>query len=334
MARHDIPTARYRSFTSSAEAEKWIRSADAPERVVVKASGLAGGKGVIIPRNQDEAVEAVRSMLDGGQFKDAGSTVVVEEMLEGPEASILAFSDGTNVVALPAAQDHKRAHEFDQGLNTGGMGVYCPSPLVTPDMNREIMETVLEPAVRGMAREGKPFVGVLFAGLMLCKATGPAGRLVPKVLEFNVRMGDPETQAVLPLLREDCDLLEAMLACTEGRLRPEHLLTKEGAHAAAVVAVAPGYPSKPRAGDVIKVYGPGLGYGVGSKGVGGVHGTLMFHAGTAVEQRGFAMSLVTDGGRVLAVTGVASSLSAALTKAYNGMEAVIFPGMGVRRDIG
>lgn len=333
MAKHGIPTARYETFTSSAAAEAWIRSPEAPERVVVKASGLAGGKGVLIPKDKEEAVQAAREMLDGGKFKDAGSTIVVEEMLEGPEASILAFCDGKHVVALPAAQDHKRAHEFDQGLNTGGMGVYCPSPLVTPELDREIMETILRPAVEGMAKDGKPFVGVLFAGLMLCKSTGPAGGLVPKVLEFNVRMGDPETQAVLPLLERDCDLLEAMLACTQGRLTPEHLRVRKGAHSAAVVAVAPGYPSSPRKGDVIKVYGPGLGYGVGEKGVGGVHGTLMFHAGTTVERRGNAMSLVTAGGRVLAVTGIAGSLEAALTKAYNGMEAVIFPGMGVRRDI-
>ena len=324
MARHGIPTAAYRCFEGAEAfpaAEAYIRASGS--KVVVKASGLAAGKGVLMPENAEEAVAAVKSVLVDGLFGDAGRVVVVEECLTGPEASVLAFCDGKTVVPLPAAQDHKRVYEFDCGPNTGGMGAFAPTPHVTPALMAAITQQVLQKAVDGMAAEGAPYVGVLYAGMMLT----PSG---PKVLEFNCRLGDPETQVVLPLVGGD--LLAIMTACVEGRLTPELVQVKKGVVAATVVAVAEGYPGNYPKGDAITFSGPLAGASAGQTAFddGSV---LLFHAGTTTigPQAGFK----TSGGRVLAVTALAPSLNAAVRKAYAALEGgVRVSGINYRRDIG
>jgi phosphoribosylamine--glycine ligase/phosphoribosylformylglycinamidine cyclo-ligase len=215
---------------------------------VIKASGLAGGKGVLIPENQQEALDAVKAIMVDGIFGDAGREVVIEEFLDGEELSVLAFSDGYTVVPLTAAQDHKRAYDGDQGPNTGGMGCYCPTPIATPAVMKEIQEKILQPTINGMRHDGYPFVGLLFAGLMLTKDG-------VRVLEFNVRFGDPETEVVLPLLADDCDLAEIMLACVERRLDAVTVRAKQG-YAATVVAASAGYPNAYAKGKVINTKTP------------------------------------------------------------------------------
>ncbi|KAJ2764306.1 Bifunctional purine biosynthetic protein ade1, partial [Coemansia nantahalensis] len=209
MARHGIPTAAYGNFTDYEKACAFVRGA--PFDVVIKASGLAAGKGVLIPTSKDEALQALKAVMVDREFGAAGDEVVVEERLEGQEISVLALSDGYTVAAFPAAQDHKRAHDNDQGPNTGGMGAYAPAPVATPELMSAIYASVLKPSIDGMRRDGFPFVGCLFTGFMLT-ADGP------KVLEYNCRFGDPETEAVLPLLDDACDLAEVFLAAAEGRL--------------------------------------------------------------------------------------------------------------------
>jgi len=234
FARHAIPTAPFRVFTDFEAAAAHLRAVP-PASIVVKAAGLCAGKGVVLPATLDEALEAARAMLVDRAFGDAGATVVVEERIAGEEVSVLAFSDGVTVAPLPAAQDHKRAFEFDRGPNTGGMGAFAPAPLVDDALMADIVARVLQPAVAGLAAEGTPFVGLLFAGLMVDAARGVS------VLEFNCRFGDPETQVVLPLLATP--LLDVVLACTERRLAallPLRVL--RGVVAATVVAVAGGYP--------------------------------------------------------------------------------------------
>ena len=306
MAKHNIPTAAFGNFTDFDEAKKYVDSVD--HNVVIKASGLAAGKGVLIPQTKEEAYAALKEVMQDKAFGEAGDEVVVEEFLEGDELSILAFSDGYTVIDLPPAQDHKRIGDGDTGLNTGGMGAYAPAPIGTPALLKEIRETILQPTIDGMRRDGFPFVGILFTGIMLTK-TGP------KVLEYNVRFGDPETQTVLPLLSKDTDLAQIFLACAEGRLDSVNIKIDPG-FAATVVMSAGGYPESYKKGDVITI--------------GEVaDNTYIFHAGTAVKDG----KIVTAGGRVIASSATAPTLEEAVKKAYAGVEQVSFEGKYFRKDI-
>jgi phosphoribosylamine--glycine ligase len=309
MIRHGIPTARYAAFTDFHQAIGHLLAIDYP--VVVKASGLAAGKGVIMPDCADAAEAALRQIMLQREFGAAGDEVILEERLTGEEVSLLAFADGTTVRVMPAAQDHKRLLAGDQGPNTGGMGAYAPAPVASPAQVAEWTRTIMRPAVDGLRAEGRPFVGVLYAGLML---TGDG----PKVLEFNCRFGDPETQVILPLL--DADLFEILQACTEERLSDVRIRWREGA-AATVVAAAGGYPGSYRKGVPI----------AGVADAEAVPGVAVFHAGTRRTEAG---ALITNGGRVLAVTGVGANVDEALSTAYCGLHAIRFEGIHYRRDIG
>ncbi|KAJ3113106.1 hypothetical protein HDU96_003781 [Phlyctochytrium bullatum] len=308
MARHHIPTARFATFTSHADALAYLRAHyTGASDVVIKASGLAAGKGVLLPETMDEAVAGLASIMVGHEFGDAGAEVVIEERLEGEEVSVLAITDGYSVVALPGAQDHKRVFEGDAGPNTGGMGAYAPAPVYTEALQKTVMETVLRPTVDGMRRDGTPFVGCLYAGLMLTKEG-------VKVLEYNCRFGDPETQVVVPLL--DGDLAEVLLAAAEGRLDSVKVGVKK-AFAATVVVASEGYPGS---------YPKGVPMTIGDV----PEGVTVFHAGTAIKDG----QLVTAGGRVVAVTAVADTLESALALANANVSKVSFAGAHHRRDIG
>ncbi|KAG5180275.1 phosphoribosylglycinamide synthetase [Tribonema minus] len=327
MARHGIRTARYCNFTDCEKAKEHIRAIDYP--VVVKASGLAAGKGVIMPATKDEALAAVESVMVKKEFGDAGTEVVIEEFLEGEEVSVLAFCDGKRSVCMPGAQDHKRALDGDQGLNTGGMGAYAPAPCLTPALARECA-AVCQRTVEAMAKEGAPFVGVLFAGFMLTR-DGPV------VLEFNVRMGDPETEALLPLL--ESDLFEVMSACAEGRLN-EVQVTFKNASAATIVMAAGGYPETYPKGMPIE----------GLAAASAMEGVTVYHAGTTqqdgVVKVSYGQNLscsstassqedgVASGGRVLSVTGVGKDFASALDRAYKAVRAISFAPCHYRKDIG
>uniref|UniRef100_A0A4W6DIH5 Trifunctional purine biosynthetic protein adenosine-3 n=1 Tax=Lates calcarifer TaxID=8187 RepID=A0A4W6DIH5_LATCA len=311
MERHGIPTARYGSFTDPQEACNYIRTADFPA-LVVKASGLAAGKGVIVAKDQDEACQAVMDIMKDRAFGAAGETVVVEELLEGEEVSCLCFSDGSSVSPMPPAQDHKRLQDGDLGPNTGGMGAYCPTPQVSQELLQQIRETVLQKTVDGMKEEGTPYVGVLYAGLMLTKQG-------PKVLEFNCRFGDPECQVLLPLLKSD--LYEVILNTMNGKLASSAPMWHQDSSAVTVVMASAGYPGSYKKGVEIT----GLSQ-VQDKGL------QVFHAGTALKEGGGGV--VSSGGRVLTVTAISSSLEAALQAANQGVAAIGFPGAEYRRDIG
>lgn len=308
MARHNIPTARFQSFTSSqhSEAQAYLKTFSVPP--VIKASGLAGGKGVLIPETFEEASTALESVLVGKQFGSAGEEVVIEEFMTGPELSILAFSDGYTLRALPAAQDHKRIGEADTGLNTGGMGAYAPAPVATPEILDQCMKECLEPTLNGMRKDGFPFVGMLFTGFILTEEG-------PKVLEYNVRFGDPETEAVLLLLDDKTDLAEVMLACCERRLDSVTLGLTSG-FAISVILASQGYPGKYPTGFPIT-------FGEIPEGV------KVFHAGT----KSVNGQIVTDGGRVIAVCAAGETLEAAVELAYKGVAQVHFDGKTFRRDI-
>ncbi|KAF1371614.1 hypothetical protein PFLUV_G00270210 [Perca fluviatilis] len=309
MERHGIPTARYGSFTDPQEACKYIRTADFPA-LVVKASGLAAGKGVIVAPDQDEACQAVMDIMQERTFGTAGETVVVEELLEGEEVSCLCFTDGSSVSPMPPAQDHKRLQDGDLGPNTGGMGAYCPTPQVSQQLLQQIRETVLQKTVDGMKEEGTPYVGVLYAGLMLTKQG-------PKVLEFNCRFGDPECQVLLPLLKSD--LYEVILNTINGKLVSNAPVWHQDSSAVTVVMASAGYPGSYKKGVEIT----GLSQVQDS-------GLQVFHAGTALKEGG----VVSSGGRVLTVTAVGPSLETALQAANQGVAAIGFPGAVYRRDIG
>jgi phosphoribosylamine--glycine ligase len=309
MARHHIPTGRYGAFTDYSAALDYVRAADTP--LVVKASGLAAGKGVMVTSGRAEAEAALHSIMADREFGTAGDEVVIEERLYGQEASVLAFSDGVTVVPMLPAQDHKAVFDGDQGPNTGGMGAYAPAPLVTPALMDEIIARVLQPTVDGMRAEGSPYVGVLYAGLMI----GPTGI---QVLEFNCRFGDPETQAILPLL--ETDLVEAFEACLDGTLDRLALRWHPGA-AVTVVAASGGYPGPYRKGLEI----------TGIAAAEAQPGVSVFHAGT---RRGDDGRVLIDGGRVLSVTGIGADVREAIGRAYAGMACVHFEGMHYRRDIG
>ncbi len=308
MVRHGIPTGQAEIFDDFDQAMRAMRILDLPP--VIKASGLAGGKGVLLPRSMQGAAEAVQAMLLDNRFGLAGQTVLIEERMEGPELSVLAFCDGRDFRVMPAAQDHKRLLDRGQGPNTGGMGAFAPSPLATPELMLEVTKRIIQPTLDGIAAEGAPYVGVLYVGLMLT-ADGP------KVLEYNCRFGDPEAQAILPLLKSD--LAQILLACVGGRLAELAIQWHPGA-AATVVMAAPGYPEKSVRGVAIT----GLGEAE-------AEGCTVFHAGTKISEDG---RLVTNGGRVLAVSAVGDTLDAAIETAYVGVSRVHFNEAQYRTDIG
>ena len=308
MQRHNIPSGNFAVCSSMAEVEKAIDFFHAP--IVVKADGLAAGKGVIICTSRPTAVEAAQGLFSGALLGEPAQQVVLEEFLEGHEVSLLCLSDGTHVAPMVPAQDHKRIGEGDTGPNTGGMGVYSTDELLEPAMTEWILHHIAEPTIRGMAEEGTPFAGVLYIGLMMT-ARGP------QVLEYNARFGDPETQALL--VRIDSDLLDALEACVDGRLAQTELRWNRGA-AACVVASSAGYPGSYKTGMPI------IGLGAAAQ----VPGVQVFHSGTAQV----GGQLLTAGGRVLGVTAAGDSLKEALARAYQAMAEIHFEGMYYRRDIG
>ena len=307
MARAGIPTAAYGSFTDEESALAYVREQGAP--VVVKADGLAAGKGVVVAATLEEAEEAVHACF-AGAFGEAGATVVIEECLTGPECSLLAFTDGKTVRPMATSQDHKRALEGDLGPNTGGMGVYSPVPIVTEAEHAE-MERIMEATVAELAAEGIDYRGCLYGGFMLTEDG-------PKVLEFNARFGDPETQVVLPRLKND--LVEVMLACAEQRL-DEVELSWRPEWAVSVVLTSAGYPGSYEKGKVI----------TGVEDATAMDGVTVYHAGTAVNEAG---ELVTSGGRVLDVTALGETFEAARNLAYEACEKIDFEGKTLRHDIG
>lgn len=304
MLRHAIPTAKSGNFTDFEQAKAYVLAAD--HKLVLKVSGLAAGKGVLMPESKEEAVRGLEQIMVAKEFGSAGSEVVIEECLEGDEISVLALSDGYTVRALPAAQDHKRALDGDKGPNTGGMGAYAPAPVATPALMAQIQKEVLEPSIKGMRLDGFPFKGVLFVGLMLT-ASGP------KVLEYNVRFGDPETQCVLQLI--ETDFAEIVEALVDNRLDSVEIKVRD-AFCACVVMAAGGYPAKYACGDVITINKL-------------PEHVQVFHAGTKIVNN----ELVTAGGRVLAVSAYAPSIRAAIDLAYKGVEQVGFKNAHFRKDI-
>jgi len=308
MHKYNIPTAAYGVFTEIPAAEAFIRKTGAP--IVVKADGLAAGKGVIIAQTEAEAIEAVQDMLSGNAFGDAGSRVVVEEFLVGEEASFLAITDGKFVIPLASAQDHKAIFDGDQGPNTGGMGAYSPAPVVTSEVHQKAMEQVVQRAVDGMAAEGCAYQGIVYAGLMVKEGE-------VKTLEFNARFGDPECQPLL--MRMKSDLVPLLLAVAEGDLS-KHSIEWHDQAAICVVMAAEGYPGDYPKGDTI----------TGIEAAEAVGEVTVFHAGTA-EKDG---QLVTAGGRVLGVTALGNTVAAAIERAYQGVARISWRGMQFRRDIG
>lgn len=308
LARHHIPTADYQTFTAVEPALAYLADVGAP--IVIKADGLAAGKGVIVAMSEAEAEAAIRDMLDANAFGDAGARVVIEEFLEGEEASFIVMVDGESVVPMATSQDHKRAYDGDTGPNTGGMGAYSPAPVVTPEVDARIMEQVILPTVQGMAKEGNAYTGFLYAGLMI-DAEGN-----PKVIEYNCRFGDPETQPIM--LRLNSDLAALCLAGAKGELAGKQCEWDSRA-AVGVVMAAGGYPGSYRKGDVIQ----GLEAAEKAR-------CKVFHAGTAQTEQG---SITTAGGRVLCVTALGESVSAAQQQAYQGVSAIHWEGVEYRQDI-
>jgi phosphoribosylamine--glycine ligase / phosphoribosylformylglycinamidine cyclo-ligase len=306
MRKHNIPTASFRNFSDYDQARLYLDEID--HDVVIKASGLAAGKGVIIPKTKNEAHDALREIMLKKEFGSAGDEVVIEEYLEGEELSILSFSDAYTIRSLPPAQDHKRVFDGDQGPNTGGMGCYAPTKIATKALIEEIERTILQPTIDGMRKDRFPFVGTLFTGLMITKNG-------PKTLEYNVRFGDPETQTLLPLLTPDTDLAEIMIACTEHWL--DHVSIKvEAKFSATVVVVARGYPGPYPKGTPITIETPRF-------------ESNHFHAGTTIKHG----QLLTSGGRVIAASSTAKTLEEAVTRAYSGVALIEFDGMQYRKDI-
>ncbi|CCK68484.1 bifunctional aminoimidazole ribotide synthase/glycinamide ribotide synthase KNAG_0B00350 [Huiozyma naganishii CBS 8797] len=310
MQRHSIPTARYFSSDSYQDALKHIDSVD--YSVVIKADGVAAGKGVLIPTSKEEAHDALKTIMVEKQFGDAGDSVVIEEFLEGEEISILTISDGYSHFNLPAAQDHKRVGENDTGLNTGGMGAYAPAPVATNALMTKIDHEIIKPSIDGLRRDRLPFVGVLFTGLIITKDG-------PKVLEYNVRFGDPETQTVLPLLTDDTDLAQVFLAAAEHRLDSVEIKVKDNYFATTVVLAAGGYPEAYHKGDEVTISKGQL-----------PENTFVFHAGTAVNGD---QKLVSNGGRVIAASAVAPTLREAVDRAYEAVDCIQFNNRHFRRDI-
>jgi len=308
LERHNIPTASYGNFTEIAPAIEYIKQQGAP--IVVKADGLAAGKGVILAQTEAEAMAAVEDMLAGNAFGDAGHRVVIEEFLQGEEASFICMVDGSNILPMATSQDHKAAHDGDTGPNTGGMGAYSPAPVVTPELFERIMTEVIEPTVKGMAAEGHPYTGFLYAGVMI-DSDG-----IPKVLEYNCRFGDPETQPIMMRLKSD--LVELCNAAIDKKL-DQTVAQWDERVAMGIVIAAGGYPGDYAKGDVIS----GLGIGESDS-------AKVFHAGTKLDGE----NIVTTGGRVLCATALGSSVSEAQKNAYNLAKNISWNGAWHRNDIG
>jgi phosphoribosylamine--glycine ligase len=308
-AKYDIPTAEYARFDECDAAKEYIRAHGAP--IVVKADGLAAGKGVILCRNENEAYAAIDHMMIEGAFGESGAEVVIEEFMEGEEASFFALVDGERALPLVGAQDHKAAHDGDEGPNTGGMGAYTPAPVLDDKLIKDVMARIVEPTIHGMAAEGTPFQGVLYAGLMITKAG-------PKLIEYNCRFGDPECQPMMMRLKSDA--LELLLAAAEGRLDKVKLEWHADA-ALSVVMAAKGYPGNYDKGSEIK----------GLDAAGEVDGVVVFHAGTKREADG---RITARGGRVLNVTALAKTVKDAQKKAYEAVDRIDWPEGFCRRDIG
>jgi len=307
MVRHGLPTAKHATFTNAAQAKAYVHEQGAP--VVIKADGLAAGKGVVVAATLGEAKAAIDLMLVENRLGDAGARVLVEEFLDGEEASFIVMADGTHALPLATSQDHKRLQDGDRGPNTGGMGAYSPAPVVTPQLHARVMREIIQPAIAGMAQDGTPYTGFLYAGLMIDEAGNP------KTLEFNCRLGDPETQPIM--LRLKSDLLALVEHALEGTL-DRATADWDRRPALGVVLAAAGYPEEPRKGDEI----------------GGLPKPTdecrVFHAGTKREGR----RVLTNGGRVLCVTALGDSLKVARTRAYEAAGSIRFEGMQFRKDIG
>ena len=308
LAKYDIPTAAYETFDEPDAAKEYIIKQDGP--LVVKADGLAAGKGVILCHNRNEAFAAIDHMMIERAFGSAGDEVLVEELMVGEEVSFFALVDGITAVPLASAQDHKAVHDGDTGPNTGGMGAYSPTPVVTDALHDQIMADIINPTIKAMAAEGAPYKGVLFCGLMITKDG-------PKVLEYNVRFGDPECQVLMA--RFDSDVLTALLACAEGKLKKTKIKWKDET-ALVVVMAADGYPGKYAKGTVIN----------GFKAANAIKGVTVFHAGTKAD----GDTILANGGRVLGVTATGKTVKDAQTKAYKGVDAIDWPQGFCRRDIG
>lgn len=308
MMKYGIPTAEFESFTDREKAISYVKEKGAP--IVVKASGLAAGKGVIVAMTLEDAIAAVDSIMGDRSFGPAGDTVVIEEFLEGEEVSLLAFTDGDTVIPMSSAQDHKRVFDNDEGPNTGGMGVYSPAPVLTDLLLDKVMKDIMLPTIKGMAAEGRPYKGVLYAGLMIT----PKG---VKVLEYNARFGDPETQPLM--MRMKSDLIDVMYAVIDERLK-EITIEWDKKAAVCVVMAAGGYPGDYRKGDEIK----------GLDDAARTDGAMVFHAGTS-NYRGM---VVTNGGRVLGVTALGSDIREAINKAYQAVSKITWNGVHYRKDIG
>jgi phosphoribosylamine--glycine ligase len=307
MLRHGIPTARYATFTAASAAKAYVDKHGAP--IVIKADGLAAGKGVVVAATRGEAHAAIDAMLGEKKLGAAGERLVIEEFLEGEEASFIVMSDGVNVLPLATSQDHKRLRDGDHGPNTGGMGAYSPAPIVTPRLHARVMREIIAPAIQGMAKDGTPYVGFLYAGLMI-DASG-----TPKTLEFNCRLGDPETQPILVRLRSDLyNLVDHALTGSIDRVKADW----DRRSALGVVLAAHNYPDEPRKGDKIE----GLPKPTDD--------CRVFHAGTRKDGK----AIVTNGGRVLCVTALGDSVKMARTRAYETIDQIRFAGMQYRKDIG
>lgn len=308
MKKYNIPTANYETFNSYEAAKEYLEKQSMP--IVLKADGLALGKGVLICRTIEEAHQGLKEMMQDHKFGSAGNTVVIEEFLEGPEVSILSFCDGKTIVPMVSAQDHKRAYDNDEGLNTGGMGTFSPSKFYTEQMAEECMKTIFQPTVDAMIKEDRPFVGIIYFGLMYTKNG-------MKVIEYNARFGDPETQVILPRLKTD--LLQIMLACTNGTLDKLNIEWYDNA-AVCVILASGGYPISYDKGYEI----------LGLEEVSKKKDTIVFHSGTAKKDE----KIVTSGGRVLGITGIGNTIDKAIKTAYESVELVDFNKKHFRTDIG
>jgi len=308
MERHRIPTAAYRSFTDHGEAVAYVKAQGAP--IVIKANGLAAGKGVVVAMSEEQALAALDDMMLGHVFGDAGSCIVIEEFMAGEEASFFAFTDGTSILPLASSQDHKRVYDKDQGPNTGGMGAYSPAPVVTPELHQVIVDTIVRPTIAGMAKDGCPYSGILYVGLMIKDGH-------PRVVEYNARFGDPEAQPLL--MRMKSDIVPILQACAEGTLDKKTIEWHDKA-AVCVVMASGGYPA-----DYVK----GLPIS-GLEDVATMEDVMVFHAGTALDQG----KIVNHGGRVLGVTGLGFTVAQAISNAYQAVEKIHWDNVHWRRDIG
>ncbi len=308
MERHQIPTAAYRSFNDHGEAVAYVKAQGAP--IVIKANGLAAGKGVVVAMTEAQALAALDDMMLDQVFGDAGSCIVIEEFMEGEEASFFAFTDGISILPLASSQDHKRALDQDQGPNTGGMGAYSPAPVVTADLHQVIVDTIVRPTIEGMANDGCPYSGILYVGLMIKDGK-------PRVVEYNARFGDPEAQPLL--MRMKSDIVPILKACAEGNLDNKTIEWYDKA-AVCVVMASGGYPADYQKTLPIS----------GLEDVAAMEDVMVFHAGTGLEQG----KIVNRGGRVLGVTGLGSTVAQAISNAYRAVEKIYWDKVHYRRDIG